>query len=322
MAEFVFSIIVALASIGAIMVIVFGRFPRNPKVITVITGGLGIILAGGLFFSSLFHSVPTKSVGVITSYGKVIGTPYGPGSHLLTPWRTLNIVQDTIQSDSFLQANGTASDTYSGSGATGYCITVRLGGSQEGCADIQLQTQTEESAIPELYANYSSYGGTLIQDIDQYVVKRELVTVLNRTLGDYNPVADVSITLNTGGTSQFSSFDPVLLSTMRADLAGEVDVLNINLQYVHYDTDTQGRINNIATQYADTQVAKEQEQTNAAISAANAALEKNSQSLTPSVLQYDCYQTIQDAIKAGYQGLPATLSCGGSSGSNVLISGK
>ena len=320
MAAFVFSIIVLLISGGAIAYAIFGDFAsRNPRVWAIIGGVLGIFLTGGLFLLSLFHSVPTKSVGVTTSYGKVIGTPYGPGAHMLAPWKNLNIVQDTIQSDNFSQVNGSLADTYTNSGALGNCITVRLGGNQEGCADVQLQTQVYEDAIPDLFANYSSYGSDLTADIDKYVVKRELVTVLNRTLGDYNPVADVSTTLNSSGASQFSAFDPTLLTAMQSDLQGEVRVLNINLQYVHYDAATQARINQIATQYADTQVAKQQEATNAAISLANAALAKTN-SLSPAVLQNECYTTTQDAVKAGYA-LPAGWNCSGGS-SSVLVQGK
>lgn len=339
MTEFVFSIIILLGSLGAILVIAFGKFPRNPKVITIIAGGLGIILAGGLFFAGLFHSVPTKSVGVVTSYGKVIGAPYGPGGHLMAPWRTLNIVRDTIQSDSFSSANGSATspDSVGPSGITGYCIKIRLGGMNQGCADVQLQTRVDEGAIPALYADYSSYGPNLTQDVDQYVVKRELTTVLNHVLGDYNVIADVSAQLEacsvaqktsctTQTSSQFSQFDPQIISALQGDpqIKGQISVLGVNLQYVNFDVTTEAAITKIQQDYTETVGEIIQEQTNTATSAANAALvtgKNGQQSLTPSILEYDCYQTIQDAIKAGYQGLPATMSCGSSS-SGVLISGK
>src|SRR5690242_20371834 len=135
-----------------------------------------VIIAPGIFFLSGFNSVPTKSVGVITSYGKVVGNPYGPGSHWMVPWKTLNIVQDTIQSDSFFAANGNGPDVQTPSGIKGYCIPVRLAGLSQGCLDVQMQTQVEEQAVPELFANYSSYGPNLTLDVDQYVVQRELKT--------------------------------------------------------------------------------------------------------------------------------------------------
>lgn len=266
------------------------------------------------------NSVPTKSVGVVTSFGKVVGHPYGPGNHWMFPTKTLNVVTDTIQSDSFAQANDSSPDTYTNSGATGYCITVRLGGQQEGCADVQLQTQVEENAIPQLFANYSSYGPSLTQDIDQYVVKRTLTTVLNRKLGDYNPVQDVSATLAANTGSQFSQFDVALLNGLRSALGNQVKVFDVNLQYIHYDAATQSRINQISTQYASTQVAVQQEKTNVAISAANAALAKNN-TLTPQVLQNECYTTTQEAVKAGYA-LPAGWNCAGSGSQSLLIGTK
>jgi regulator of protease activity HflC (stomatin/prohibitin superfamily) len=298
-----------------------GERPNYARRWLVLSAVIAIVIAPVIFVRAGINSVPTKSVGVVTSFGRV-GSEYAPGAHWLVPWQSLNVIQDTIQSDNFAQANGTGADSYGTSGAIGNCITVRLGGNQEGCADVQLQTQVEPSAIPALFANYSSYGGNLTAEIDQHVVKRELVTVLNHTLGDYNPVADVSTTLNSNAASQFSSFDPSLLAQMKADLGGQVTILNINLQYVHYDSATQDRINQIATQYADTQVAKQQESTNAAISLANAALAKQNSSLSPAVLQNECYQTIQLAIKAGFTGLPATLSCGPGTTASVLVPGK
>jgi hypothetical protein len=330
MGLFIFAIILAVIAIGVLLGLIFampktstyrGTTSRNwGRTWGIIgTATAAIILVPLMIFLSGWNTVPVKSVGVTTSFGKV-GAEYGSGAHWLFPTQTLNIIQDTIQTDRYFQSNGTASTLYSANGAVGGCITVRLGGNQEGCADVQLQTQVEPSAIPELFANYSSYGSDLTADIDQYVVYRELVTVLNHQLGDYNPVADVSATLASNGTaSQFSSFDPALLSAMQSDLAGQVKVLNFNLQYVHYDPATQNRINQIATQYADTQVAIQQEQTNKAISAANAALVQ-SNSLSAAVLQNECYTTTQDAIKAGYS-LPTGWNCSGVS-SGVILPGK
>jgi regulator of protease activity HflC (stomatin/prohibitin superfamily) len=277
-----------------------------------------LIIGGGIIFLSGFNTVPVKSVGVITSFGKVQGE-YGPGAHWLFPTKSLNIVQDTIQSDNFTQANGAGSDTYSNSGATGYCITVRLGGQQEGCADVQLQTRVNQDAVAPLYADYSSYGPNLTQDIDRYVVKRDLTTALNRVLGDYNPVQDVSATLTSNAGSQFSQFDTQILTQLRSELGGQVTVDDVNLQYVHYDSATQTRINQISTQYAETQVAQQQEKTNVAISAANAALAKNN-TLTPQVLANECYTTTQDAIKDNYD-LPASWNCSGNN-SSLLVQGK
>ena len=338
MALFIFALIIGVIGIlGTGGVIFTDRISRNPKVWSVVGGVFSVILAGGLVLLSMFQSVPTKSEGVMTSYGRVIGTPYGPGGHLVDPWRTLVIVQDTIQSDSFSDANGSGPDIQLPSGTHGDCIKVRLGGMNQGCANVQLQTLVNPAAIPELYASYSSYGPNLSQDVDQFVVKRELTTDLNRVLGDYNVIADVAANLtaceqkgqsacSAVTASQFSQFDPQILSALQKDpeLAGKITVLDVNLQNISFDQTIEDGIKKIQTFYLETVEATQQERTNAAISLANAALvnPKTGQSLTPAILQYDCYQVIAAAIKAGYTGLPATLSCSGSSSNSVLVTGK
>jgi regulator of protease activity HflC (stomatin/prohibitin superfamily) len=302
---------------------------------TILAGVVALLIAPLIVVLAGINSVPTKSVGVVTSFGRV-GAEYAPGGHWLWPWKTLNIVSDTIQSDSFAQSNGQGPDQATASGIRGYCIPVRLAGLNQGCADVQMQTQVNAGAIPNLFANYSSYGPNLTLDVDQYVVQREVKTDLNRILGDYNVVADVAAslqacettvngTVNTNCTttgSQFSSFDPALLKALQNDpeLKGNVNVLDVNLQFVHFSGSVETAIESIQSKYQETVAATIQEKTNAAISAANAALVSKPNALNASVLQNECYTTTQEAIKAGYT-LPAGWSCSGT-GSSVLVQGK
>jgi regulator of protease activity HflC (stomatin/prohibitin superfamily) len=295
-----------------------------------IAGVVFIVIAPLIFVLAGINSVPTKSVGVVTSFGRV-GAEYGPGAHWLVPWKTLNTVSDTIQSDNFSQANGQGPDQTAPSGVRGYCVAVRLAGLNQGCADVQMQTQVIPAAIPELYANYSSYGSNLTLDVDQYVVQREVKTDLNRILGDYNVVADVAASLQacaaTGSKSctttgsQFSQFDPALLKALQADpeLAGKVSVLDVNLQFIHFSGSVEAAIESIQSKYQETVAATIQEKTNTAISAANSALISKPNALNASVLQNECYTTTMAAIKAGYS-LPAGWSCSGS-GSGVILQG-
>lgn len=301
------------------------------RIIIVVAALFGLVLPTGIVWGAGNHSVPTKYEGVITSYGKVVGER-GPGHFWMWPTHSINLVSRTIQSDNFLQRNGDNADSYTNSGATGYCITVRLGMQNEGCADIQLQTETNADAIPSLYANYSSYGPNLTQDVDRYVVKRDLTTVLNRDLGDYNVIEDItqqleacdlknikSCQVNT--QSQFSKFDPTLTSDLQAALGNQVTVKDVNLQYIHYDGNTEAAIQKITNNYLATAAAIQQQQTNTALSQAAANLQTNKQALTPQYLQYLCFQTTQDAEKTNYT-LPATWNCSGASGAGVLVSGK
>lgn len=305
--------------------------PNYARRWTFVAAAVALVIAPLIVVLAGINSVPVKSVGVATSFGRV-GAEYDPGAHWLWPWKTMTIVSDTIQSDNFAQANGTGPDQAAPSGVKGYCIPVRLAGLNQGCADVQMQTQVIKEAIPNLFANYSSYGSNLTLDVDEYVVQREVKTDLNRILGDYNVVADVAASLQacsaTGQTgcttagSQFSQFDPALLRALQNDpeLKGNVNVLDVNLQYIHFSGSVEAAIESIQSKYQETVAATIQEKTNAAISAANAALVSKPGALNASVLANECYITTQDAIKAGYS-LPAGWTCAGS-GSSVLVQGK
>jgi regulator of protease activity HflC (stomatin/prohibitin superfamily) len=308
-----------------------GAHKNYARTWTKIAAVVCIVIAPVIFILAGFNSVPVKSVGVVTSYGRV-GAEYSPGAHWLPPWQSLNIVSDTIQSDNFSAANGTGPDQTAPSGVRGYCIAVRLAGLNQGCADVQMQTQVIPSAIPALYANYSSYGSNLTLDVDQYVVQREVKTDLNRILGDYNVVADVATSLQACSTvgnascvtagSQFSQFDPQLLKALQNDpeLSGKVSVLDVNLQFIHFSGSVENAIESIQSKYQETVAATIQEKTNAAISAANAALISKPGALNAAVLQNECYTTTQEAIKDNYS-LPTGWSCSGS-GSNLILPGK
>ena len=341
MGEVILLAIVGIIGLVAVIVAFLADLRKNTRIGVAIGGVLLIAITPVIFWLSGYTSVPTKSVGVITSYGKVIGTPYTPGQHWLPPWRGLTIVSDAIQSDNFKQANcptdsngnpEPCADVQLPSGTNGYCIIVRFAGLNQGCIDVQLQTLVEAQAIPELYGNYSSYGPNLAQDIDQFVVQRELRTWMNRVLGDYNVIADVTASLeactskgqancNSVTPSQFSAFDPQILKALQTDtqLAGKVDVLDVNLQFPHFTGNVETAIEGIQNKYTEIVQAQLQEQVNAAISTANAALvnPKQGQSLTPAVLTYDCLQEVAAAIKANYQ-LPTGFSCGGTS-SNLIL---
>jgi len=281
-------------------------FPRKTTRIV----ATGVLIAAVLtFFGAGCGSVPTRSVGVPTSFGSV-GSSLKPGIYWLPPWTNVNVLDETIQTTTFDGNN---------------CLSVRIGGQQTACLDVTIQWRIEDSGASQLFNDYNGQGsanklgvqpssivpGGIMGTITDAVVIRELQAVENETLGDYNPIQDVA-TSSTAGNSQFSTFGPVVLRQMRADLQGRIQVVNVLMPLLRYDSSTQTRLNTIQQQVAATAIANAEYATNVAQSKANAAI-ASSVTNNPGVLVYQCLQLIQDAIKSGYNGLPATLSCFGNS---------
>src|SRR6185437_6519631 len=197
---FFLAVVVFLGCLGCVV----GALASQDK--RMAAGGAAVIcliVALILFFISGIREVPNKSIGVPTSIGKV-GTVMRPGLHHTAPWTRVNILPETVQTTTFEGCQGAFC---TGSHPThGNCLEVRIGGQQTACLDVTIQWRILDSGGPGLYNNYGSSGnGSVISDITNAVVVRELKSVVNAQMGDYNPIQDVAANA-TSGNSQFSKF--------------------------------------------------------------------------------------------------------------------
>lgn len=278
-----------LLIIGGIITILVGVFLAED---TALTAGWGIavsVLAIVVFFLAGFKEVPAKNVGVVASFGHVDGF-MDPGIHHTWPWKTVNLLPETIQTTTF----------EGGFNRDGICqggLDVRIGGQQQGCLDATIQWQVRDSAADELFLNYNT-GGKVLADISNAVVVREFKVAVNQVMGDYNPIADVS--LNSGaGNSQFSTFGPLVTALMRKDIGAEIIVHPVLIPFLHYLPDTQKRLDGIQQQYGYTAIAKQAIITNQAQAVANAAIAASV--ANPNVLVQECLNITEAGVNRGYQ---------------------
>lgn len=265
--------------------------PIDPKNVWRMVGPCLLVLGLLVLLFSGIRSVPVKSVGVVTSFGNVEGD-LTPGFHWELPYKTANILPETIQTTTF---NGK------------HCLNVRIGGQQNACLDATIQWQVKDSAAPQLFNNYDTSGTNVLHTISTAVVIREFESVVNQTLGDYNPIADVAQNAQTGN-SQFSTFGPLVQHTMRQDIGNQINVIRVIMPILHYDSSTQARLNTIQATYAEAAIATEQIKVNQAQAQANAAIQNN---VSANVLVQECLSIVQSAAKTNYA-LPAGFSCFGS----------
>jgi hypothetical protein len=291
-------------------------------------GGVVIVVLGLFaFMFSGFKSVPTKSIGVATSFGQVQGKPYGPGLHVTwDPFLHLNVIAKTIQTTTFEGCQGqfcqpgdqpgitTPPNGDSGS-STAPCLEVRIGGQQAGCLDVTIQWQVLDSAADGLFSDYANHG-LLMPDIENAVVIRELRSAANIVLGDYNPIFDVSVT-GQAGNSQFTKFQPQFLAAMQADIGSRIHIVSLITPFLRYDHNTQGKLNGIQQQYANTAQAAQEIITNEKLAQAYAKLG------TPSVnaLVSQCLGVVTTAVKDSTP-LPVGFQCFPGAGSGLALNGK
>lgn len=236
--------IIMLCAIGYALISTDGRAPAAG--IAALAAVLGLVA----FAWSGVHSVPPKSIGVPVSLGHVEPGYYSSGAHMTwDPFLHLAIINETVQTTTFEGGN---------------CLTVRIGGQQQACADITIQWRVLPSSASELFSNYANANhGDLMTTITDALVIRELKQVVNSTLGDYNPITDVqSVTNTNSATSQFSTFGPAILHQMQADIGSQIEVRTVLLPFIHYSDAVETKLNAIQQAYANFAIAQEQVKVN------------------------------------------------------------
>lgn len=181
---------------------------------------------------------------------------YDPGSHQTwLPWEHIVDVDETIQQ---LKFEGCWGPYCSIPGEQrGNCLEVRIGGQQTACADVTVQYQVWKTAAGSLYSDYANQGD-LMSTIKDNLVERSLRTAMNNVLDAYNPITDTAALTGTATNSTYSSFQPQVTDQMRSDIGEQIDVRIVFMPLLHYDTQTQARLNQIQATYASDQIALEQ----------------------------------------------------------------
>jgi hypothetical protein len=263
-------------------------------------------IAGLMVLGSAYNSVGTKKVGVETSFGKTVGY-LSNGPHMTAPWIKVHSMDAAIQTDDHL--GNTAK------GDTG-CFNVRIANQQTGCAEVSMQWRINPTQVDYLYKNYRSF-----EHVKAQLVDRKLFNAVNEALATYNPQNDVSAGTVRNPLPRYQNAIFRLMKQKILTIDGKplIEVLNVQLPIVHFDPETQSRINQLQQQVAQTRIAAQEQKTNAAKQRANSALAKRS--LTPEVLQSRCYDILEKMVNQHEQ-VPAGFSCVGPSTVGVITGSK
>jgi len=281
----------------------------NAGLIGGVAAAVFLIIAGLIFIPAGINDVPVRSVGVPVTFGKA-GAPLNPGFHWEMPWTSVNSISERVQTDNYNQNSNTPS-------YTGTCITIRLGGAQEGCADTSISWQVIPAGASALYLDYGS-SNDVMQQVQDNLIYKNLRTALNTVVGDYNPITDALTSANSG-TSQFSTFDPQIVALLDKQVGSYVKIVSFDLQYIHYSPATQAKLDSIQQVEAQKQIETEQVAVNTEIALANKALVSQTGTLTPSQLQGECFSIVQKAETDNYA-LPASFgNCLGGTASSVIV---
>jgi regulator of protease activity HflC (stomatin/prohibitin superfamily) len=270
---------------------------EHPFVAAAIAWGLTLVA----FFLSTFVIVPTKTVGIETSFGKP-GAVYGNGWHWKSPTSQVHKFDASLQSDHY----STDKDD------DGDAIPVRLFTGSQATLNITFQWRLEDGAnFVQVYNNYRDPDR-----IKTNLVKRALQQALNDQFENFNPYAALIAAQSAGatpGTTQVAqSFDSMgkdALARLTAEFAPQgVQAVSLTIASINYDAKTQANLDGLSSAIASTQIATQNKATAQQQADANALL--NGKPATPETLTQLCIQASEKVLEEGHA-LPAGWSCFG-----------
>lgn len=289
---FILAILLAVIGLGAVAV---GVIPDKDGDRSGTVGGVGallIVVAGVIAFFDCTVTVPVRSVGVQTSFGKPVGVLTN-GFQWVRPWSSVETFDGTVQTIK-------------------YNPTVRLKNGTTATVDASVQWQIDTGAdFLSLYKQYKTFD-----NIQENVIKRQLANSLNEVFEGFDPLGSIDAQGNL--TVQVTSLAAKVQANLSAALPPGLVIRNVTIPLINYSDQVEAQINTIIAAAAQTRVADQQLKTNEAIAKANAAL--TSTDLTPGVLYQNCLNLVQQALSHAWA-LPPGFSCG-IPGASVVIPTK
>lgn len=244
--------------LGAIAIVVFVLSRRtstrqDAELRAGATVAFGVLVALTVLCAGVasISTVPVRSVGIATAFGKPTGQTTGSGLQLHAPWVKIEDWDASMQTADHASQDG--------------CVTVRIGSLATACVEAKIRWQVLASAAPDQYATYKASFDAMHSSL----VETEIQNSLNEVMATYNPL--LSIDLTTGQTT----FDGAGLATkvktaLQGKLGEQITVESVTVPLVHHDPATEENIRQIQNVVAKKRVLAQQ-QVNADIERQTAA---------------------------------------------------
>ena len=311
---FIFAIILwviaALACVGLV-------FP-DARFVSAGVAAVCVLLGVICTLISSYDRVDTRNVGIITDFGRPVGV-HGAGIVWHAPWKKMSELSEAIQLQAF--ESNSYDDAAAGRGVDNNpaAISVRLANNSNAFVAENLNWRLREGAAPKLFQDYG--GQNVFETIKQQLVDRQAQVALSKVFATFNPQILLAANVPAPGqppqsTAPSQGADlPGLAAQVKRDLQDavgtEIEILDVRIPRIFYDTDTQNRINNYNQEVQQTMNAAQQVKT--AEQQRLAAEQRAAQA--PPDLKIAIFNCMHDMVQAGKD--PA--GCWGQIGGTPLI---
>lgn len=276
---------------------------------TALAVALALVAALCLVLSS-FDIVSTRNVGIVTQFGKPVGTR-GNGLAWHAPWQKISELSEAIQLQSF---QGTSYDDPQSA------IKVRLGNNSAAYVEENLNWRLRQGAAAQLFQDYRDFDNIKINLVD-----KQAQVALAKEFSTFNPqtmVAAVDPNQPTTIPTQAQGADlPGMAARVKTDLQNavghDIEILDVRIPGIFYDSATQNRIDAFNQKVQETKNAQQDVQT---ATQSRLASEQRAQQAPPD-LKVAIFNCINTLVEKGQDpaGCWGQIGSGGNSLINIPV---
>lgn len=220
-----------------------------------------VVGLGGILFTLIaaYDRVDTRNVGIITDFGRPVGTrPAGVAWH--APWQKMSELSEGIQLQAFESNSYDDAAKGQGVGNNPAAIGVRLANNSMAYVNENLNWRIREGAAAKMFQDYG--GGNVFNTIKEQLVDRQAQVALSKTFATFNPQIMLAANANEPGAPQQITAPaqgadlPKMAAVVKKDLqdavGSEIEILDVRIQGIFYDQNTQGKIDAYNQKVQDT----------------------------------------------------------------------
>lgn len=221
---FVFGIILGVVALFAVIAAVLGKdatVRRNSW----LTFGGSFFLAAAFVVVSCISVVPTRNVGIVTSWNKPTGRTTGAGLQWTAPW------QDIDEWD----ASG---QTYAHLGED--CVWVTIAAQRRACIPVQIEWSAKAEKAPENWAAYREVGNkTRFEVFVERRVNPQINGAMTSIFAGFDPLGSVDVTSGDAPAPDLNAtYKETLTKALTTELGDEIVVKSVAFESPRYDEPT------------------------------------------------------------------------------------
>lgn len=217
-------------------------------------------------------TVDGKSIGVKVAMGKPSGT-LDPGFKLKAPWEKVEIMDGTKQTNRFEDDSK---------------ITAKIADGVDAKVNTNFRWRLELDAAEKMYTDYRSFD-----NMKDNLVIPMFKTTVNEVLAGYDPLAEAR-NGNADSDRTLTVLSDKIKKSMQGKLGKDILIDEVNIQFIELGDKTQGRIDALNTEKANTEIAAQKQETARREAEANRIAES---SLSENVLINNCLKIAEENNK-------------------------